>query len=231
MKKFYLSVLGLALSVSAFAQSFTATGQHITGDPFSVFEGTLTINNISSVDKQVLVTRQSNNLTAGHTSYFCWVQCYSPATNISPDTVTIAAGGFFDQFKGDLEANGISGFSFVTYCFYDAFNTVDSVCVDFVYDATTGLADLDQSKNFISKAYPSPAVEFTSIYYSLSRTTRSAQIKIYNMLGGEVKSISLSETKGSIRIPVSDMKAGLYFYSLVADGKSSTTGKFTVSSH
>ncbi|HEX5003349.1 MAG TPA: T9SS type A sorting domain-containing protein [Bacteroidia bacterium] len=231
MKKFYLFFLGLALSVPAFSQSLTATGQHISGDPFSVFEGTITINNVSGSDKQVLVARQINNLTSGHTSYFCWIQCYSPATNISPDTVTIPAGGFYDQFKGDLEANGISGFSFVTYCFYDAFNTGDSVCVDFVYDATTGLADLDQSKNFISKAYPSPAVEFTNIYYSLSRNTRSAQIKIYNMLGSEVKSVPLTESKGSVRIAVSDMKAGLYFYSLVADGKSSTTGKFTVASH
>lgn len=228
MRKLYFAAICLFVSASVSAQSLTATNVYLSGDPLVFLEGHATITNVSSSTKDVLVERTVNNLTAGHISYFCWAQCYSPVVSLAPDTIQLAPGADTDLFRGDIETNSISGFSFVTYCFFDANNVSDSVCVEYIYDATTGLADVNGSKNYISKAYPNPAIDNTNIYYSLARNTRSAQIKIFNMLGAEVKNYQLSDSKGTLKITVTGMKPGVYFYSLVADGKSTASGKFMI---
>lgn len=230
MKKFYIVFAALMFPLAVAAQSFTATNQYVAGDPFVFLEGHVTINNVSGTTKNVLVERKVDNSVSGHISYFCWAQCYSPVVSLAPDTVTMASGTDTDIFRGDLETNGISGISYVTYCFFDAQNPADSVCVEFVYDATTGLPDLS-GKNYVSKAYPNPATDNTNIYYSIARNVRNAQIKIFNMLGAEVRSYVISDSKGTLKIPVNGLKPGVYFYSLMADGKNATTGKFMVTRH
>ena len=227
MRKLYILLAAIVFPVVASAQSFTATNQYVSGDPFVFLEGHVTITNVSGSTKNVLVERKVNNVTPGHVSYFCWAQCYAPFVTLAPDTVVMGAGTDTDIFRGDLETNSINGISVVSYCFFDAGNPADSVCVEFTYDATTGLADLN-GKNFVSKAYPNPAVDNTNIFYNLARTTRNAQIKVFNMLGAEVRTFNLSETKGTLKISVKDMKPGVYFYSLMADGKSAASGKFMV---
>jgi hypothetical protein len=49
------------------------------------------------------------------------------------------------------------------------------------------------------------------------------------MLGAEVKSVPVTEAKNNLKINVSDLKGGIYFYSLFIDGKSTSTGKLMVS--
>ena len=229
MKKLYIVIAFLMAGLGAQAQSFTATAVGITGDPLFFMEGHATINNISNSPKDVYVQRVVNDLTVGHSSYFCWVQCYSAQVSNSPDFITIQPGGNTDVFRGDLETNAVSGISTVTYCFYDGNNTGDSVCVEYIYDATTGLTDIPAGKNFISKAFPNPASEFTQFYVNINKGVKNAQVKIYNMLGAEVKSIAVSESKSTLKVGVGDLKGGIYFYSLFIDGKSTTTGKLMVS--
>ena len=227
MKKFYLFIV---ICLSAFVvngQSLTATNVMISGDPLFFMEGHATITNVSSTSKDVAVQRTVNNLFSGHNSYFCWVQCYGSGTSISPDNITLAPGGETDLFRGDLETFSISGISLVSYCFYDANNVSDSVCVEYLYDATTGLAEVVTGKNFISKAYPNPASSTTNFYVNVAKGGKNARLKFFNMLGAEVKDIAIQQN--SVKVNVSDLKSGIYFYSLWVDGKSTTTGKLMVS--
>ena len=228
MKKIYsLFVLCLAF-YGVQAQSFTATNVYVSGNPLFLLEGHATINNISGTSKDVLVERTYNDVFPGHSSYFCWVQCYSPQTSVSPDPNPIPAGGFTDIFRGDLDTYAISGISNVNYCFYDANNIQDSVCVQYVFDATTGINEVPSNKNYLSKPYPNPASASTSFYVSLLKGYDHAEIRFFNMLGAEVKSVSINDSKNTIKVNVSDLKAGIYFYSLWVDGKTSGTGKLMV---
>jgi hypothetical protein len=192
-------------------------------------EGHATINNISGTSKDIYVQRMSNNLFAGHNSYFCWVQCYTSQVSLSPDFITLAPGANTDVFRGDLETNLIPGVSTVSYCFFDGSNPSDSVCVEFVYPTFVGIADIPSGKNYISKAYPNPAQDVTNFYVNIEKPTKSAQLKFFNMLGAEVKEVDVINAKSSIKVNVSDLKAGIYFYSLWIDGKSIATGKLMVS--
>jgi len=229
MKKFYLFITLVSLSLGAVAQSFTATNIHFSGDPLYFVEGHATITNVSGSPKDVYVARTSNNLFAGHNSYFCWVQCYTSQVSVSPDFITLAPGGNTDVFRGDLETNLIPGVSTVTYCFYDGNNIGDSVCVEYVYPTFTGIADVPAGKNYISKAYPNPAQDVANFYVNIEKSARSAQLKLFNMLGAQVREVDVLNAKNSIKVNVNDLKSGVYFYSLWIDGKSTTTGKLMVS--
>ena len=229
MKKLYLLVLSVLAVTGIQAQSLTATGVHIGGDPLFLMEGHAIITNVSSTSKDVVVNRTVNNVYPGHNSYFCWVQCYSSNTNLSPDFITLAPnGGFTDVFRGDLETFSVPGITTVSYCFYDMNNPSDSVCVQYIFDVSTGIADIDTEKNFISKAYPNPASTTTNFYVNLAKGSKNAQIKFFNMIGAQVKEIDITSARNSVKVNVADLKSGIYFYSLWIDGKSTTTGKLMV---
>lgn len=229
MKKIYFLISLVIAGLSVTAQSFTASNIFFSGDPMYFIEGHATITNVSSTPKDVYVVRTVNNLAASHNSYFCWVQCYTPQVDTSPDFVTLLPGDNTDVFRGDLETNATPGVSQVTYCFYDSNNMSDSVCVEYVYPTFVGIADLPANKNYISKAYPNPAIDVANFYVNVEKFSKNAQLKFFNMLGAQVKEVGVTNVKNSIKVNISDLKAGIYFYSLWVDGKSTSTGKLMIS--
>ena len=90
----------------------------------------------------------------------------------------------------------------VSYCFFDVNNTSDSVCVEYIYDATTGIADIPAGKNYISKAYPNPASDFTQFYINVNKGVKNAQVKIFNMLGAEVKSVQVTDARNTLKVNI-----------------------------
>ncbi len=228
MKKLYLLVCLAITSLAVNAQSLTATNIYFSGDPMFFIEGHATITNVSSTAKDIYVQRVTNNLAVNHNSYFCWAQCYAAQVSISPDFITIQPGANTDVFRGDVETNLTPGTSIVTYCFYDGANIGDSVCVEYVYPTFTGLNDVPSGKNYISKAYPNPAADVANFYVNVEKS-KSAQLKFFNMLGAQVKEVDVNNAKNSVKVNVTDLKSGIYFYSLWVDGKSTSTGKLMVS--
>jgi hypothetical protein len=74
------------------------------------------------------------------------------------------------------------------------------------------LAILDQNA-------PNPFNQSTLIRYYLPVTVNDAKLFIYDMNGLQLKSISInSKGKGSITINGSELNAGMYIYTLIADG-------------
>lgn len=67
---------------------------------------------------------------------------------------------------------------------------------------------------------PNPFTENTTIAYSLPESVQHATIYIYDMNGTQIHQIPLSE-RGNAVVTVSggELKAGMYLYSLIADGK------------
>lgn len=232
MKKIYLILATLCIVFQSYAQtssSFSISNVYITGDPAFLLQGHATITNNGSSAKDVAVTRTVNNLFPGHVGYFCWFQCYPPNIGTSPDFINIPAGGNINLFQADIETNALSGVSYNTYCFYDANNISDSVCVNFVFDATTGINEIVTNRNYISKPYPNPATDNASFFVNTVKGAK-ARLKLFNMLGTEVKDLAIGDnTKSAVKLNVSDLSSGVYFYSLFINGKSMTSGKLMVS--
>ena len=235
MKKItFLFIFAVLSSFGAGAQSFNSSDPsiHMWGDTVTLVSH-LTIFNTSASSKTVHVVRSNNNLASGHSSYFCWgTNCYTPPTDFSSTPQIIAAGGSDHSFLGYLNPRDSMGphlgTSIVQYCFYDASNPGDSVCVDMTYIFTpVGIGEIS-SKTYLSNPYPNPADALTSISYNVS-DSKNARMIIYNMLGSAVKEIKLAEKQSTILIATSDLKQGVYFYSIVTDGKQLASKKLVIS--
>lgn len=75
-------------------------------------------------------------------------------------------------------------------------------------------------KNTLYQNVPNPFTSDTKIRYTLSEDVVNANLYIYNMQGTQIKNISgLSGGAGVITINGRELKAGMYIYTLIADGK------------
>lgn len=224
-----IAFLLLAVENSAFAGNLVAQNAtlNVTGPDTVTLEATVTIVNNGANSMYVRVARKAKNLMPHHTTQFCWTLCYSSSTSISPDSILLNPGGSTSVFIGYVKPWGFEGNSSVTYCFFDS-NPADSLYLTFNYTflSTVGINEIP-TRPVITNAYPNPADGVTSIVYNLN-ATKEAKLVIYNLLGSVVKEMKLTEKQNTVFISTTDLKSGIYFYSLVADGKAVSTRKLIV---
>jgi len=235
MKKIYAILIIISLFVvKANAQSFSLQNinNHVLGDA-SVFQYELTaevVNNSSST-KDVMMLRAINNLAPGHTSLFCWgANCYGESVDLSPNPETIGPGGF-SLARADGRTYFFPGLTKVTYCWYDAADILDSICLEFTYDISpTGIHEVyNSTTDFISMPQPNPADGLTSIAYHLNTLNNESKIVFYNVIGSKIHEVKLDDSKQSIQINTSLFQPGVYYYSLLSGGKAISTNKLIVS--
>ncbi|WP_375561902.1 T9SS type A sorting domain-containing protein [Bernardetia sp. OM2101] len=90
--------------------------------------------------------------------------------------------------------------------------------------STTNEAD----KIEISEAYPNPAAHYIQFDYRMTDRMSEGKISVYNLLGSLVGEHRLNNYDNRIQIPVDNMKAGIYFYTISVNNKSLITKKFVV---
>lgn len=107
-----------------------------------------------------------------------------------------------------------------------------------ITDLETRLSKLENSDNSILKKIgasqetdilsypvldqnvPNPFNTATTIGFYLPNSISAASIYVYDMNGGQLKSISIPERgKGTVTIQGSEFSAGMYLYALITDGK------------
>jgi hypothetical protein len=210
-------------------QSLTLTtpGVNFTGPANTIQIGHARITNTGGGQLDVKVIRTQKDTAAGHDSFFCWGgACFPTTTNESPFSITMNPGDFDSTLEAKLDPRGNAGTSVVTYCFYDTNNPSDSVCITYTYNFTgVGVEEIPLSKA-LSVASPNPADNFTIISYQ--STTRNGKLVIANLLGNIVREIPLNDKQNTLRISTADLGAGIYLYSLQADGKTIVTRKLIV---
>lgn len=76
-----------------------------------------------------------------------------------------------------------------------------------------------ESDNTLYQNAPNPFSQSTVIEYFVKESVSDARVCIYNMNGVQLKSIKIADNgAGRISINSKDLKAGMYLYSLIADG-------------
>jgi hypothetical protein len=201
---------------------------HLTGPADQLMTAYVTIQNNGSNAVYIKVARISQTLAPNHISYFCWTVCYDPIIDVSPDSVLLTPGSSTSIFNGDVNPLGYPGSSTVTYAFFDA--NGDSAMVTFNYDfLPTGINELSV-KPLLYGASPNPADAVTKISYNLN-SSRDAKIVVCNMLGSTVKEIKLNDFQNSLTLSTAEFKQGIYFYTLIVDGKAVSSKKLIVAHH
>lgn len=79
------------------------------------------------------------------------------------------------------------------------------------------------------EAYPNPAKNSATINYSIPSNYRTGNLVVRNMIGSVVKTISINGgSTGKQSISTYDLPNGVYFYSIIGDGKTIATKKLIV---
>lgn len=156
--------------------------------------------------------------------------CFSPDVWNSITTEDLEAGEFTDEesFSGHYLPNGQVGLTKVRYTFYDIAspNDTTSLIVNFNY----GYLSVDDllAKSNISAAYPNPAKSVVNFEYQFNSQVTSASVKIYNLVGQQVKVENINGLIGKCEISVVELPEGVYFATLVLNDHLAKTQRIIV---
>lgn len=231
MKKILLTIFALTSFTFVNAQSLSTSALTISPSVFdpALLVATLNVTNNTNATINVMCERTVNNIANGHTSSFCWDQCYPDFVSISDMPIAIAANSFNTAFVGDLQTGGFAGASDVTYRFFNAANPTDQTIVTIQYNYTTGISNVITETASIGSARPNPADVFTKISYNLKGNVASYSLEINSLLGAKVTQMNFNSSSGVLTIPTDKLNSGVYFYTLKQNGKTITSQKLIVS--
>lgn len=192
--------------------------------------GVKSVRNVGGVTDTAVMIYQKNPATdplpAGtrRTNYFGYLQFQNNPTSSG---VT---------FKNDAYTN-----SLITYPIqaYDAtetyipghfFNVQQFIDMDFLISTTSGNVGLaDHELVSIGNVYPNPANGSTTVTFNTQKTA-NVTVSLTNLLGQEVASVNagkLAAGVNQVNLNLSNIKAGVYFVNVTADGARQTK-KLTV---
>jgi hypothetical protein len=244
MKKIsYLLFFLTIASAGLFAQSMqlqTTSGQILTnggtlGVMRSLFDTTTDIaveidmKNISTTAQSYKVKRTVKILGSPQKSNFCFAGgCFPDTTNYSPTALALNPGVLDNNFSSHISPNAITGSSLVYYKFYNIKDANDTIGI-FVQTEVwhLGISDISNTQAEIGYAYPNPASLQFTVDYSIT-AQEPALLLLRNILGTTVREESVSGGNGKIHIDISDLPEGMYFYSLLINGKSISSRKLVI---
>jgi len=194
----------------------------------------LHVKNTGSSSIDVLCKKVELNMIDSTEIYMCWAGgCSAASTYVSPQAQAISPGQIITEFSGHYSSLTSSyyfksGESIVRWVFFDQNNTNDSVSVTVKYTTyPLGIAESDVNRGTLSNAYPNPAAGNVFCNYSVPPGSQGT-ILIRDILGTTVQTELLPAASGKATIAAADLPDGIYFCSLMIDGKLSQTKKLVV---
>lgn len=185
------------------------------------------LQNMSAASADVLVRRTDLQTIDGASSYFCWKNCYAPNTFVSPDDefVSIDPQAISQNFSAHYMASDHFGSVVSRYTFFDKRNPADSAWFIVRFTAE-GTSVNNPASDMLSMAYPNPASDFISLNFKDIRGNHT--LSLLSLTGSVVKSVTIEPFTTNYVLNVSDVPAGLYFYSLSTEGKIVSSKKIVI---
>jgi len=249
MKKQILSLSFIATAAISFGQGIvlvdeTNSSVITPGTNFTV-NGTVTdtdlnydlvtvVNNTGTTTK-LNMRRYEITAPAGTKNYFCWYVCLGevyqgqyPVYNHSTGSlINVSQGDSLNLFSGHHKPMGNSGTATYRYVVYDINNVNDSTYFDVTFNIALGVNEKEMVNEI--NLYPNPANSYVKLDYEFNNSLNSdKQLVICDVLGNKVKDLAISNSKGLITIDIHSLKAGIYFYSFLVDGKAIETRRLVI---
>lgn len=243
MKKVYLFLAIIGLSSPVFAQSFGLQivdkfGNDVTNGTYAIpsvdaSQGGYTdlkfkLKNTGSSDLNLRVRRENVQQPSGYNNTICIDGFCYPATQDAPQGgVIIAPGGTDSTFYGTFNnPNGTTGDLCVTYTVYNAADESQFATVRAYYGACLTASVVENSLETINlTAYPNPASGSVLVKYNIAT---DAQLIITDITGKMLKNIRLNGGSQSTQVDISDLRAGVYVYSVQSGSKRIVSKKLVV---
>ena len=113
---------------------------------------------------------------------------------------------------------------------FDQNNPADSASALVVYADASSTVSLDEinSDEVKLNAFPNPATNNLTINYSVNGDFNRANVEMYDVLGQKLISEDLTTSNGQVKLNVSNLNAGVYFYSIRVNGQAIKTERVIV---
>lgn len=246
MKRLILSIGILACSIAAMAQNSLVVlydGVEVSND-FSVnidsvlnvgmYNEAIVYAQVKNKSNDAVVVRVRRTVTdsvVGSQNQICFAGlCFSPDVWNSVTTENLASGEVTNEesFSGHYLPNEHYGVTKILYTFYNEANPNDTA--SFTVYFNYGYLSVDDllAKSNISAAFPNPAKSVVNFDYQFSSQVTSASVKVYNLVGQQVKTENINGLSGRCEISVADLPEGVYFASLVLNDQLAKTQRVIV---
>lgn len=243
MKKSAIFLILMVFSMMAFSQSIKLFyNNEQLGDTLNVTnlrlndENNVNINVQNNTNDSLYITVHKEVISEvdGSFNTFCLGVCYDPSVTTSTRTLDLAAGetSTGDQFHCVYFVPSESyGITTVKYSFYDErINEPAKVLVvNYISEDPDGIEDAPVVMRSFN-AYPNPATSNVTVQYEVANRSAgdNVRINITSLVGNKVCSVPVSNASGKANLDLSNLVAGIYFYSLEVNGKILSTKKLIV---
>ncbi|CAN5390977.1 hypothetical protein BH11BAC1_BH11BAC1_13930 [soil metagenome] len=228
MKKLVLLIASVAVGFTMQAQSLEFVNMDpatttINGPNDTIMAAHAQVKNKGTIGITVKVRRTINSIVTNHIANFCFAGvCYASSTDLSLP-IDINPGEVTDSLhvtlRADLNPYLTNGITTITYTAFNVDDLNDTVSITYNFHAgPDGVNELVTGSKFLSSAYPNPADKSSFVSYNLP-FIKDAHILISNVLGSAVNRIRLTEKTGSVNLPVGELPEGMYYYTLMNEGK------------
>jgi hypothetical protein len=134
-----------------------------------------------------------------------------------------------EEFSGHYQPNGVIGTSIIKYTFYDMNNPDTRTSVVCKFKASPeSVAEEAMQGGFISEVYPNPARNSVTLDYLLTPKVQTANVQVFNVMGAVVKEADLRRGSSNMSMDITDLKSGIYFYSVIINDDVYKTKKLII---
>jgi len=184
------------------------------------------LNVINSGDRAVRIVCKKTELSLMEDTEvtFCFGGiCYFYTTYVSDPSDPIEPGGSITDFSGHYNRSDWepipSGETVVRWTFFVNGDENDSVSVTVKYTTyPLGIEKPIAFQGFLSSGFPNPANEIVTFHYQVATGSQGTLI-IRNLVGSALMDVVLPATEGKITLPTAGLPGGIYFCSLMVEGK------------
>lgn len=239
--KLFSLLIFLFVAVNINAQSFYLEWDgEVLGDTVNIFPDSTNaeeimfdamVHNNTPGGVNIRVAKNEILMMEGSNSYFCVDTCYPTSVDTSTALMFIPAGGYSvpGYFSGHYEINGAIGISIVEYTYFNVDIPEENVKIVVKYENTpANIYENIFSKILISDIYPNPTTNFVNIDFELPNEVTMANVRIVNLLGSIILEQQVNLTNNAIRVDVSGLNGGIYFYSFIVNNKAVSTKKLII---
>jgi hypothetical protein len=235
---FTLVLLALAGFVSAQSLQFEWDGHaygvgeviECTNDEYGYgeFIQHMQLRNLTGEDIPVVVEKEILEDLEGTMNFFCWGLCFGPDIFVSPDPVVVPANSVTNEEALGFHVifdEGVFGKVKMRFFAYAEGQSSDGIYIDVVF-TKSGEGVVDHARTMtMGKAYPNPASSVVRFDYSFDGSLTAV---VYNLLGQEVLRQDLNANDGQMTLSVAGLQEGIYFCTMMVNGRAKATEKFVV---
>ena len=250
MKKLLLT-LALLVSVMALsAQSFQVTEKETgnvveSGATYYIFDDGSSFWGVgeelfiefyvtANENVRLIAEKVENNTVANSSNYFCFGLCYGSDIYVS-NPYELGAGDY-DIYSMHYGPDVVNGYEYtdilgqeqsMTYYLYPANDPDNKFVINVIFKYSLDGVEENSIVKTFSNAYPVPARDVVNFDYDFASDV-NAEIAVYNMMGQEVLRNTVNGMSGKASVNVNNLADGVYFYSLIVNGKTEKSSKFVV---